>query len=317
MSDSIEKKLISAIAQAWNEHAPSLLGSSSSLTLLSLREVSGSGMPAALAVATTWSSAIAATCSGAADGVVIALFKYEEGEEIDRMATQSGDGLPRPGGRSLITGVLDAAAASLAADLTETIAFSPTVYIDLSADETRLATIVGDVAHIGTFSLSMGEESTSQALLLYAPQGSLEGTVDQPVSTGPVSSASNPSEQKKGAAASSGSQADAATLAAAASSAPNSHKGSPRNIERLLDVELEVVVRFGITNIPLRDVVRMGIGTMVELNRAVEEPVELLVNGRQLARGEVVVVDGYYGVRITEIGSQSDRAAQIAERPTY
>jgi len=47
------------------------------------------------------------------------------------------------------------------------------------------------------------------------------------------------------------------------------------------------------------------------LNRAVDEPVDLLVNGRQLARGEVVVVDGYYGVRITEIGPPAERASAI------
>src|SRR5437016_1733691 len=82
----------------------------------------------------------------------------------------------------------------------------------------------------------------------------------------------------------------------------------PRNIERLLDVELEVVVRFGITNMMLRDVVRMGPGTMIELDRGVDEPVELLVNGQPLARGEVVVVDGYYGVRITEIIMPVERA---------
>ena len=67
-----------------------------------------------------------------------------------------------------------------------------------------------------------------------------------------------------------------------------------------------MIVRFGTTSMPLRDVVRLGSGMMIELNRAVDEPVELLVNGHPLARGEVVVVDGYYGVRITEIGAQPD-----------
>ena len=85
----------------------------------------------------------------------------------------------------------------------------------------------------------------------------------------------------------------------------------PRNIERLLEVELDIVVRFGVTNMPLRDVVRMGIGAMIELNRAVDEPVELLVNNRPLARGEVVVVDGYYGVRITEINTPAERTLSL------
>lgn len=84
-----------------------------------------------------------------------------------------------------------------------------------------------------------------------------------------------------------------------------------RNIERLLDVKLDVVVRFGTTSVPLRDVARMGVGTMIELDRGVEEPVELLVNGKTLARGEVVVVDGYYGVRITEIAASSERALSL------
>jgi len=51
---------------------------------------------------------------------------------------------------------------------------------------------------------------------------------------------------------------------------------------------------------------------MIELDRAVDDPVELLVNGHYLARGSVVVVDGYYGVRITEIGEPKERALSLA-----
>ena len=87
--------------------------------------------------------------------------------------------------------------------------------------------------------------------------------------------------------------------------------GRPKNIERLLDVELDVVVRFGVTSVPLSYIVQMGTGSMIELNRKVDEPVELLVNGRLLARGEVVVIDGYYGVRISEIVSPVERAISL------
>jgi len=80
----------------------------------------------------------------------------------------------------------------------------------------------------------------------------------------------------------------------------------PKNIDRLLEVEMDVTVRFGISEMPLRDVVRFGVGSMIELNRTVDEPVDLLVNNYPFARGEVVVIDGYYGVRITEIGSQEE-----------
>jgi flagellar motor switch protein FliN len=84
-----------------------------------------------------------------------------------------------------------------------------------------------------------------------------------------------------------------------------------KNIERLMDVEMNVTVRFGTTEIALRDVVRFGVGSMIELNRAVDEPVELLVNNYPFARGEVVVVDGYYGVRVTEINSQEERSQTL------
>lgn len=86
-----------------------------------------------------------------------------------------------------------------------------------------------------------------------------------------------------------------------------------KNMDRLLDVEMDVTVRFGITTMPLRDVVRFGIGSMIELNRTIDEPVELLVNNFSFARGEVVVVDGYYGVRITEIGSPEERSRTLLE----
>ena len=84
-----------------------------------------------------------------------------------------------------------------------------------------------------------------------------------------------------------------------------------KNIERLLDVEMDVTVRFGKAEIPLREVVRFGIGSMVELDRTVDEPVELLVNNHPFARGEVVVVDGYYGMRITEISSAEERSQTL------
>jgi flagellar motor switch protein FliN/FliY len=110
----------------------------------------------------------------------------------------------------------------------------------------------------------------------------------------------------------------AAAAAAAGSFTNKRHHAAPRedasrNIERLLDVELEVIVRFGLTQIPLRELVRIGVGSMIELNRQVDEPVELLVNNRSLARGTVVVVDGYYGVCITEIGQPEERRQSLTK----
>ncbi|CAN5416741.1 hypothetical protein BH10ACI2_BH10ACI2_03540 [soil metagenome] len=80
------------------------------------------------------------------------------------------------------------------------------------------------------------------------------------------------------------------------------HNENTNNLESLYDVEMNVTVRFGKTEMPLREIVRIGVGSMIELNRNVDEPVEILVNNYPFATGEVVVIDGYYGVRITEVG---------------
>lgn len=84
-----------------------------------------------------------------------------------------------------------------------------------------------------------------------------------------------------------------------------------KSIARILDVEMNVTVQFGKTEIPLREAVSFGVGSMIELNRSVDEPVDLLVNNYPFARGEVVVIDGYYGVKITEIGSAEERSETL------
>ncbi len=80
-----------------------------------------------------------------------------------------------------------------------------------------------------------------------------------------------------------------------------------QSIELLLDVELPVSLSFGRTHLPLRDVLKLTSGSIVELNRSVCEPVEVIVNNCVIARGDVVVVDGNYGVRITQIISRHER----------
>jgi flagellar motor switch protein FliN/FliY len=75
----------------------------------------------------------------------------------------------------------------------------------------------------------------------------------------------------------------------------------------LLDVDLPVSISFGKTHLAMKDVIKLTTGSIVELNRTVSEPVEVLVNQCLVARGEVVVVEGNYGVRILEIASRQDR----------
>ena len=82
---------------------------------------------------------------------------------------------------------------------------------------------------------------------------------------------------------------------------------SSKTLELLLDVELPVSVSFGRASVPLKDVLKLTSGSIVELNRGVSDPVELIVNNCVIARGEVVVVEGNYGVRIQQIISARER----------
>ncbi|HMD70422.1 MAG TPA: flagellar motor switch protein FliN [Bryobacteraceae bacterium] len=84
-----------------------------------------------------------------------------------------------------------------------------------------------------------------------------------------------------------------------------------RTMDLLLDVDLPVSISFGRTQLPMKDVLKLTTGSIVELNRGVNEPVEVLVNRCLIARGEVVVVDGNYGVRIQEIASRQDRLRSL------
>jgi flagellar motor switch protein FliN/FliY len=85
----------------------------------------------------------------------------------------------------------------------------------------------------------------------------------------------------------------------------------PPTMDLLLDVELPVSVSFGKTEIAMKDVLKLTTGSIVELNRGVNEPVEVLVNHCLIARGEVVVVEGNYGVRIQQIVSRTDRLRSV------
>jgi flagellar motor switch protein FliN/FliY len=78
-------------------------------------------------------------------------------------------------------------------------------------------------------------------------------------------------------------------------------------MDLLMDVELAVSLSFGKTQLPMKDVLKLTTGSIVELNRMVNETVEVLVNHCLIARGEVVVIDGNYGVRIQQIASKQDR----------
>ena len=73
------------------------------------------------------------------------------------------------------------------------------------------------------------------------------------------------------------------------------------NLKLVMDVELVVSLRFGQRQLPLREVLELANGSVIELDRQIDDPVELLLDGKVIARGEAVIVDGNYGLRVTEV----------------
>jgi len=82
---------------------------------------------------------------------------------------------------------------------------------------------------------------------------------------------------------------------------PDAAPGSTSNLDLVLDVTLSVTLRFGQRQLALREVLELGSGSVVELDRQVDEPVELILDGRVVARGEAVIIDGNYGIRVTQV----------------
>lgn len=85
----------------------------------------------------------------------------------------------------------------------------------------------------------------------------------------------------------------------------------PGNIGLLMDVPMQITVELGRTEMTIKDILGLGEGSIVELNRLAGEPVELLVNGKPIAKGGVVVIDENFGIRITEIASPSERLSKL------
>lgn len=84
-----------------------------------------------------------------------------------------------------------------------------------------------------------------------------------------------------------------------------------RNVDVVLDLELPITVRFGATRLTLDALSRLGPGSLIDLERLPDDPVDLLVNGRLVARGDVVVVAGCYGVRVRDVVSAADRLRSL------
>jgi flagellar motor switch protein FliN len=84
-----------------------------------------------------------------------------------------------------------------------------------------------------------------------------------------------------------------------------------RNLDILLDVPLTVTVELGKTHLPIKQILEYGQGSLITLDKLAGEPIDLLVNGKYFAKGEVVVIEENFGVRITSILSPAERIAQL------
>ncbi len=83
------------------------------------------------------------------------------------------------------------------------------------------------------------------------------------------------------------------------------------NLDLLLGVNLNLTLRFGQRTLPLREILDLNAGAIIELDREVEEPADLLLGDKVVARGQVVIVDGNYGLRITEVVDARQRIGTL------
>jgi flagellar motor switch protein FliN/FliY len=87
--------------------------------------------------------------------------------------------------------------------------------------------------------------------------------------------------------------------------------GADINLDLVLEVPVTVSLRVGSTDITIRDLVQLVEGSVVALDREATEPLDVLVNGTLIAHGEIVVVDGAFGVRLTDVVSPAERIRNI------
>ena len=87
---------------------------------------------------------------------------------------------------------------------------------------------------------------------------------------------------------------------------------APKNIDFILDIPMQVTVQVGSTKMVIRELLQLGQGSVIELEKLAGEPMEVLVNNKLVARGEVVVVNEKFGVRLTDVISAAERVQQLA-----
>lgn len=166
----------------------------------------------------------------------------------------------------------------------------------LSAVAAAAGAVVQQEVTCGTVAESRGEAP-------WKPGWSIEVRYPD-ASIGPILLAANPAFLDLPVAAERQREENRAT---AAEPAPEAARPEEHGLDLLADVELPVAVSIGKARLALKDVLKLGIGSIVELNRTLTEPVDVVVNNCIIARGDVVVVDGNFGVRVLQVVGRRQR----------
>lgn len=94
----------------------------------------------------------------------------------------------------------------------------------------------------------------------------------------------------------------------------DSYPGIDPKLELLYDLQLPVSIELGKTNMLIRNILKLGRGSVIEFDKLVSEPVDVLINGKKVAEGEVVVIDKHFGIRITTLVDPSDRLRSLRRK---
>jgi flagellar motor switch protein FliN/FliY len=154
-------------------------------------------------------------------------------------------------------------------------------------------------AKMFVFSFSLG---TINSLMMFA----IDSNIKDALNRGNSSSANTPS-----ASSSNVSMGSSIFDEPSAEPAIKLEEGEMKNIGLIMDVKLPVRVRIGKKKMLLKDVLSMDIGSVIELNQLANDPLDILVDDHVIAQGEVVIVDGNFGVQITSIGTKRDRLNKL------
>jgi flagellar motor switch protein FliN/FliY len=175
-----------------------------------------------------------------------------------------------------------------------------------------LLQLVGAESSAATFSFSLGDGHDGTGVLLFSNVLSSVVPQDSPAQGGSTVAGSMSQDEVSAMLNGLGSDAEAEPTAPAPAPPAREDFGSdPRNLDMVLDIRLTASARLGRVDMQIADILSLGPGSIIEVGHLVDEPVELLVNDKLIARGDVVVVDEKFGLRITEIVSPRERIESL------